>query len=517
MILDGDGKRYPSNYREQQQRKKKSIEIVAAWYAIEGNIKYRYMKYYDEYGVYRLKKEKVGVVSHRKKPSNTQKRRRTSPPRKREKNTSRPKPKPKHTKKQVRPPKPKPVAKPVFNMKKPKPPGKFVFNKPKPRKKEVTIPAPPKHPGPQPTFMTEKRKEIKKLEYVIGIRELAIKHKQYEHKSIYVSKPIEVEGNVMQVSLHAVEEHPLFDELNGKAASRQTSVEYYIAYTENPQLHEWHPILPEGQTRVQCELLIFNTARTADLRFPAYVLSDPQPKVYKNGVVLPNEKWAFVNGGRSIQLLEEVDPVSIYTIDYTPNTKLYNPWVLDIYQKGLTRKTMVETFPNGTNHNKTIVLSKYPYIDYEIINQTPDYNPNTHEYKPIQVRLKNASIAGPNRTTFKEVGPYQEGEAVYTYNVTDYRTGEWKQLRPYSLSPDDRYLVFEYQQDKNKLYFSETFNKADIYTNQEVSHGNAEIEVTYEYLAAQFRVKMILRRNSTNENTLTPIVREYALKFKVMK
>ena len=385
-------------------------------------------------------------------------------------------------------------------------------------KKAATTPQPP---PPATAAPKTDSLSLTKYEYQYGLKNLEIKHTQYANKSIYVSTPIQVAGNVMSVSLKATEEHPLFDGLNGKAADRQTSIEYYIAsvgMNPNPTLDEWLPILPEGQKEVRSELLLFGTARTAELRFPALIGAKSSPIVYKNGLAMEADEWSFIDGGIGMQLLVEKDPTAMYTIDYTPNAEFYNPWNVDVNQATLKPISHTQVFEHGTNHNKTIVLEKYPYINYEKINMTENYDPNLSDYVPIQVRLQDASIIGPSRVTYKEVPAYNGGsQYVYTKNVTDYKTGTHEPLTAYSIDTETAYNGFDYYHEGDKLVFSQTFNKADIYINDQDSHGNATIVVDYEYLSSDFRMKIILRRNSTDENTLTPIVHDYTLKFKVMK
>lgn len=413
-----------------------------------------------------------------------------------------------------------PVAQPSFESGK-KDPG----NLPKELKKHPDMmhrpPQPPPKPVKLPELVNGNGASVTKFEYLYGIKHLEVKHTQYHNKSVYVSKPVNVEGNVMSVSLKATEEHPLFDELNGAAADRQTSVEYYIAsvgVNPSPTLEDWLPILPEDVRTVRSELLIFGTARTAALRFPALIGSKEPGVVYRNGLKLKDHEWSFADGGFNLQLLTEKDPTAIYSIDYVPNAEFYNPWSLDVNQQDAQPIKHVQEFPGGTNHNKTIVLDKYPYIDYAKINTTPAFDPNQGAYVPMKIRLKDAGIYGSNRTSYKEVLPYDNGltQLVYTKNQTNYKTGVEKPLRPYKLGTD-AYNAFEYRQQGNRLYFTETFNQAHTHTNEEESHGNATIVAEYEYLSSDFRMKIIFRRNSTDENTLTPLVDEYILKFKVMK
>lgn len=375
-------------------------------------------------------------------------------------------------------------------------------------------PQAPPNPGDEPQFTKHTQQQLVKYEYVYGIKDLQIQGNEYAEKSIFVSKPMQVEGNVMQISLQAVEEHPLFSSLTGEATERQTSVEYYVSYVENPSLTDWHPILPEGEEQISSELLIFDTARTATLRFPA--LTSQEAKVFKNGIKYSN--WTFTSGGTKIQLLEELQTGAVYTINYKPNADIVDPWNIDIYQKGLKTARQVDVFPNGTNHNKTLSLSKYPYIDYSQINTVDSFDPNTTGYRPITVTLKDAKIQGVNNSVIKEVLPYTGATTdPRTFNITDYKSKQWKQPKAYSLAKTAPYLNFEYYHEGSKLYFSETFNKADILTNLDITHGNAGITVEYDYLVSNFRIKIILRRTGLAYNSVSPIVHQYALKFKAMK
>jgi hypothetical protein len=484
-------------------------QVMSTWTQWEGNIEWRYTKYYRETdGRTHIEKNKTGRVKSSGSSSTAKK---ASTPAK-----SQPASVPK------KPAPPKAVAKPSFTESKPTPPSAFSWNVAQPTKKEVLVPQPPTPPGPMPEFQTKKQVSATRFEYMYGIKDLQIRHNQYQNKSVYVSTPIKVDGNVMQVSLHSIEEHPLFDELNGAAADRQTSVEYYIAPISTnpaPALDEWMPILPEDVTTIKSEFIIFGSGTTADLRFPALIGSKETPVMYKNGIAMSEDDWSFVDGGYKVQLLVAKDQLGIYTLDYTPNAQFYNPWILDLNMKGSTPTKTSQLFPTGTNHNKTITLDKYPYVNYELINTTNGYEPNTSSYVPVKITLQDAGIIGPNRTTYTQVLPYDGSgkQLSYTKNITNYKTGIHEDLKGYSIDSASPYNGFEYYQVGNQLFFSETFNKADIYTNEEVSHGNATIKVDYEYLSSQFRVKIILRRNSTDENTLTPIVHEYALKFKVMK
>jgi hypothetical protein len=377
-------------------------------------------------------------------------------------------------------------------------------------------PSAPPVPRSAPAFAQELQQELVKYEYLYGVKDLRIIGNEFAPASVYVSKPMQIDGNVMQVSLNSSEDHPVFNSITGEAAERQTAVEYYISYLENPTVDDWHPILPDGQKEIPCELLIFDTARTASLRFPALTYSDLAPKVYRDGIEY--DDWAFNGGGTAVQLTGDITVGSIYTIRYTPNAEIVDPWVIDIYQQGLRTAKQVDVFPDGTNHNRTLNLSKYPYVNYEMINTDAGYDPNTSTYRPINVSLSSGSIAGKDRKILKDV-PQYTGTTVDAAmkNITDYKTREWKVPQAYSLDKTAPYYFFDYWHEGSKLYFSETFNKADILTNQDTNHGNAAVSVEYDYLVAFFRIKIVMRRTGPGINSVSPSVNQYSLKFKTMK
>jgi len=352
-------------------------------------------------------------------------------------------------------------------------------------------------------------------EYSLGLQDIQAKFITYGDRQAVVTKPMVIPGNVMEVELEATEEHPVFDEANGKATNRQTSVEYYISYKNKPGLEDWIPILPKNQALVEGERLFFQ-GNEATLRFPAR-LDENTFRLYANGLRLPYTDILLYSNQRIG--VKNFNTGTIYTVDYVPDSYAKDPWVckLNDYKKDV--QTITERFTDGTTFNKTITLEYYPYIDLQRILEEPAYNPNTSAYKPIQVRLVDADIQGRNRKTLKLVDAYREEllAAAYTYNKTLYRDKSWSELRAYDLNESSYYGGFDYYHWQNKLTFTEQFNVARLQENLAYTHGNATIEVTYQTLVTQFRLKVIVRRNSAQEQTATPKVADYRLRFKTMK
>lgn len=378
-------------------------------------------------------------------------------------------------------------------------------------------------PGPLPPIVegigsSNRTNSSTEYVYQYGVKNLQLSHSLYEQSGIFVTKPIEVEGNIVEVSLSTFEDHPLFNELDGMATDRVTSIEYYISLEENPSLNDWVSILPEETTIVKCEKLFFRGS-SAELRFHADISDEENTKVYKNNILIDKDDWYFTERGAAIQLAVSHDNSSIYTIDYVPNADLFNPWTVKVGDRFSKKVRKVETFQNGTDSNNTIKLSKYPFVDYELLNKEESYDPNTSDYRPLDVFLTNGSIATGNGQTQKEFFPiaYSDSNEFITKNRTDYKNSKDVFLNKYSIVPESIYKAFEYKQEKNKLVFTESFNRSDLYYNEATNHGNATVVVHYDYLVTNFRLKVILRKNTGDELVVTPMVDSYQLKFKVMK
>lgn len=108
---------------------------------------------------------------------------------------------------------------------------------------------------------------------------------------------------------------------------------------------------------------------------------------------------------------------------------------------------------------------------------------------------------------------------MYIQRTRHFTRKRWSDIIKYDL--EKPYLSFDYYTWKDRVVFSETFNRANIYNqdfnNDAFSHGNAEIEVHYEYLATDFRIKAIMRRNTRESDMVAPALHEYKVYFKTEK
>ena len=342
-----------------------------------------------------------------------------------------------------------------------------------------------------------------KHEYSVGLYDIKARLMAYQNSGIYVSKPFDVMGNIIEVELDAFETHPVFDN-QGNVSDKQTSIEYYVTYTDSPTIEQWLPILPKQQLTVDNELLIFNSGTVATLRFAARI--DAVVSVYENGKKLQNYEWEIHPDRKHVQIAKsKFIPAHKYTISYAPSSTLYNPWIVNLVDNGLDPIIKKETITGGTNRNGTVYLSSYPYVDIE------------NDSDPIKVKLINANIASPPNvgTPYQEIGWEEIANEPFTKNITNY-TGMNTPLKDYDIVSDPAYLGFEYFHDGNQLQFTETFHNSNDINNREINHGDADLEVEYKVLSPTIRLKAILRNTST-EALLTPVLHKYVIHFNIMR
>lgn len=390
--------------------------------------------------------------------------------------------------------------------------GRFIFGRDAPETYIDDIDSNPSKPRNMlnDTRDTESMSPDRLYTYSMGISEIRANNNTYEESNAFVTKPIQVHENVLQISLDSVEEHPVFDEISGRANDRQTSVEYYVSMQSNPNLADWIPILPEQTEHIKSERLFFDGVNATTL-FPFQIST---VEVFRDGIRLKEEDYYILNN-QQVQLTT-INRDVIYTVNYTPNTFVKNPYLIEVNDYKYNTTRMTEEFPQGTDVNKTITLSHVPYIDREKIIQEENYNPSTSDYKPIEVDIVSSRIQGPNGTLVNYVPSYKmrEGEP-YMNNKTLYLDNSWSDMKRYNL--EEGYLGIDYYQYKNKITLAEHINIPMIIENEKETPGTGTIRVSYDALATEFRLKVILRRNTQKEITTTPKLKEYKLNFKATR
>lgn len=353
---------------------------------------------------------------------------------------------------------------------------------------------------------------------------------------------------------------------------RRTSIEYYVSCGDSPN-DPWYPILPLGQTYVNNEFLLFSTPGQplAELRFYCALIDGKMPRLYKNEMPLEfGHDWLLhekepgkrINNERVftykiVEVLPHVwDPTAMYTIDYYPDESVYSAHEIDFLSSvainskgqqvaGASTKEIVEYFnltPDAQlDKNCSAKLKYYPYVDRgKLFIYKDGRMQENYFYNPVRVTLNPAEkITSANRDFYylegktgvikEEVTGWSSLEygerdpridrpnppIARTLNVTDYSSPDIPVLNPYN--PEDDVPTFEYYHSGQRVYFQETFRHDSIHSQENYgdTHGNAIIKVQYEYLVSGVRMKIILRR-SKFDGSITPKVKRYALKFKVL-
>jgi hypothetical protein len=365
------------------------------------------------------------------------------------------------------------------------------------------------------------RMQVDKYEYVYGMYDMKASGMTYDPISIYTSVKHEVAGNVQAVVLEANEWHPLFHDsqgntikkFGGEADLRRTSVEYYVSHRDEPTEQEWFPILPinlaaDGVNNEQ--LFVSPDSRRAKLRwkvdrtkaFRAY--RDEMPLVY-------GTDWEFDTSTDIVCIRPSAYSVGTYTIDYYPDG---DPTIVN-FDKIARPIGYREVFPNGCDRNNSVKLKYYPYTNKDRIRTDPDYNPVDIVLQGTIETKTAPAITGPIKSTRnQEKLKLERARLLNVTNYTEFAIPELIAYDPVNQTPP----TFQYCHDGKRVYFTERFSTdvSSLEENFVSSHGPASIAVAYEYLVSGVRVKIVLRRTSYADPSITPIVYDYTLKFRCL-
>ncbi len=275
--------------------------------------------------------------------------------------------------------------------------------------------------------------EIRKYEYIYGIRSVELRHNLYQPLGHYSSPKFVSGATILDVSLETEERHPAFSD--GLGSFQKTSTEWEIelgadrrypiapqnwrvvadsaneaikAASDNPFTSTQINLQPFGSgiysarptgagtfIVVPDEYLKFDRqTRTAVTRLPIGDLTtvlrrngtrvrigkysvEKQQLVdpYANTTLEPNERSRVAlssvlqeRGIITITDPEEYDPNAVYTLQYIARD---DADVLQIDSRLNSTPLIDPEVFKETNRSQAIVLSRFPYVDYNIINLAP--------------------------------------------------------------------------------------------------------------------------------------------------
>ncbi len=215
---------------------------------------------------------------------------------------------------------------------------------------------------------------VSKYEYLLGLREVFIGNQIYYPKCYYESNKLISDATISEVKINVEEIHPTFN-TEWETDYRKTSIEWDVDFGNNRviPIHPANVVDPDnGYPISKDERIYFDiNTRTGSTRLGSRY-SHPH-RVKKNGIMIPPELWSSTRSTGTIPTLSIsltgtwIDTSSIYTVDYYVSPSSYNIDVLANF--GSEQIGFPEIF-SGVGSDNEIVLSKFPYVNYEIVNST---------------------------------------------------------------------------------------------------------------------------------------------------
>lgn len=293
-------------------------------------------------------------------------------------------------------------------------------------------------------------RKILKYEYEYGFKDIGCYNNHYDRIGFLVTKPLKIDNNTKSIKI-------ITDEIHQKDSygNTITDIEYYITSNLNPTLDEWIPILPENKKEIYSEELIITSETRAYFRFQTEKIIS----VMKNGEPIEDQiaEYFIDTDERTgkyfcIQIFN-YDFDAIYSISYVPE---------DGHTEIDFSKNLISTIEEFKGDDSSAVtLSNYVFGD----------NAAAYTAKIIDNSVNNF------------------GNEIIAKNVIDL---EMPSMSFKNFTNDSNELQFYI--DKNILYF-----------NKEISNTSI-IEVSYSHLISDIILKAVMKRNSTKDGWLTPIL-----------
>ncbi len=347
-------------------------------------------------------------------------------------------------------------------------------------------------------------KSLTKYQYSYGLYNIGMNRNEYVNCGYYISKPMDVPGNIKSVTLLSNEEHPLPSSYD----TAITHVEYSVSPDDGLN---WYNIVPMNQSTVIGELLEAaipkgGSRRKAMLRFPV----DGDIDIYCNAAStrLPSSDYNFDPTTRTITFVK-YDVSKTYTVNYKPKDS-HEVDFIKLHTVINKVTNLPEVYPNtvterflGTDRNGLINLSYYPFIDKVKLNsQSKDYDPTylSYSYVPLKIKL----ITAEGKHIEQKTDPSDTG-LIFITNKTDYINPNTSFLDPLTEVVDSNGVItleYQYQVIGNTIQFNTSLP------------ANTQIIIEYPYILKNLRTRAILRRTINNFLGLTPIVNSITVNFK---
>jgi len=269
---------------------------------------------------------------------------------------------------------------------------------------------------------------VNKYEYLLGLREVEINYQTYYPTSYYESENYLPPATVSEIQIEVDERHTKLS-TPWESGYQKTSTEWELDLGAGRRI-PIHPRNIKDETdnipSVKDERINFDlTSNKGYTRLGGYYSSPYRLK--KNSDLIPPENYECVRVTGSIPRIEvTLDPSwfdvnSIYTIDYAVDPSSYSIDILDKFNSQPLSSPEIFTEVGSDNE---IELSKFPYINYEVINLTGYFqkedDSSTWRFIPPQANI----FSGQLRITPTIIDTL--GNTVQLGSVTGFLlTGQW--------------------------------------------------------------------------------------------
>lgn len=269
--------------------------------------------------------------------------------------------------------------------------------------------------------------EINKHEYLLGMREVECGYTVYSPVSYYSSEKFNTQATVSEISIEVDERHTQFKtawENNYQVTSTEWEVD--IGDGRKIPIHPRNIVDDIDQLpTVKDEKIVFSVDNTALTRLGGYYASVYRLK--KDGNVIPSSDYTVIKVTGAIPRLkltltgDWIDRTSIYTVDYAVEPSAYSIQILDKFDSKPLPSPEVFNF---TGPDNDIQLSKYPFINYEVVNLDSYFIKNSGNSSWI-FNPPQANIGSGQLKIFPTIID-NVGNILYTGNLTgSLITGLW--------------------------------------------------------------------------------------------
>lgn len=328
--------------------------------------------------------------------------------------------------------------------------------------------------------------EVRKYEYTYGAYNIDIRKVWYMETGEYISPQYEPNGTVIEARLDISEIVP-----------SGTTIEYQVATRPN----EWKNILPSGGYISKERIDIDSYTQTGKLRFPC---SGSIGAIYRNDILIPLADYTYN------QPTSEVVVGSGWYMASAAFTASYMPdGVGDVVPSGVIVNFIEDTMQDSYEVRKGVMsrqykveLDHFPYVEYEIINNTSKAGKSSPDFFFDDGRWLNLRAYPVSNI---EGGEYYDViqvtvDGVDAINRTDY----YENIRPaLTQFNDPTYPFYEY-----------VHSGKNIYVNVDLS--NREVKTRYKYVNDFIQLKALLRNNTRGNVSVTPTLEDFTLKLRTI-